>query len=329
MTQDLGLHFIVGITGDSLSYEEAKRLSILNPAGVILFKDNITTGTDWPDRLRTFINDIRQVINRHKIIVSIDHEGGRVHRLREPISHFPPAFSWGDLTEEVGQKMGEELASLGINLDYAPSLDVLSEESNTVIGDRAFSDDPEIAALRGVEFLRGLRSADVMGCGKHFPGHGGTVADSHFELPVLDRSEDDIRAMDLPPFIAAIQNGLSLMMTAHVVYPALDADNPATLSPKILTGLLRNQLGFKGCVISDALEMKAVAQTEDATLAEQFIRAGGDLFLLGQKDDHGTPTERALKIKEQLAALSSASADFQSLLEGSGRRVRSLLGQLP
>ena len=328
MNHDHGLHFIVGVSGDSLSGNETRELAALDPAGVILFKENISDSADWPDRLRALITDIRQAINRPNIVISIDHEGGRVHRLRDPITHFPAAVSWGDRAEEIGQKMGQELSALGINLDYAPSLDVLSEESNRVIGDRSFGGDPVEVAKRGIDFLRGLNSGGVAGCGKHFPGHGGTVKDSHFELPVLNRSEAEIQSIDLPPFIAAIDSGLQLMMTAHVVYPALDKDNPATLSSKIIEGLLRSQLKFNGCVVSDALEMKALSGTEITVLAEKFIRAGGDLFLLGQHDGALTPIEKALELKERLAEHADSSVEFRALLEKSTARIRTFLATI-
>jgi beta-N-acetylhexosaminidase len=328
MVEDLGLHFIVGVAGSEISLNERNQLVELKPAGIIIFKNNVTSDGNWMERLRSVIIDAKQAIGRSRTIVSIDHEGGRVHRLQSPITHFPAASTWGDKTEAIGRQMGYELRSLGINVNYAPSLDVLSEATNQVIGDRSFGGDPVEVSERGIQFLRGLNSSGVVGCGKHFPGHGGTVKDSHFELPVLDRSESDIYQIDLPPFVAAIQSGLSLMMTSHVVYTALDPDLPATLSSKIITGLLRGQLGFTGCVVSDALEMKAMAGTGLPDLAERFIQAGGDLFLLGQEDGITTPLEKALKLRDELGKRAGDSEEFSSLLSASAARIRTFLNSL-
>lgn len=329
MVEDLGLHFIVGLSGPNLTPEERSQLSELNPAGIILFKNNIAPDDDWTERLRKLNHDVRESCDRTNIIISIDHEGGRVHRLRDPITHFPAAATWGEKAEEIGRTMGQELRSLGINLNYVPSLDVLSEATNTVIGNRALSGDPTSVADLGLKFLRGLNSAGVSGCGKHFPGHGGTVKDSHFELPILNRSESDLRTIDLPPFVAAIESGLNLMMTAHVIYSALDSSRPATLSHRIITELLREELGFTGCVVSDALEMKAMAGTGIPELAENFIRAGGDLFLLGQNDGDVTPLDKALSLKSELESRATRSQEFGTLLSESEARITRFLNSLP
>lgn len=217
------------------------------------------------------------------VILSLDQEGGRVQRIRAPLTVWPPmatvgAGSQGD-AEAAGHKLGTEIAALGFNVDYAPVLDVHSNPANPIIGDRAFSSDPSHAGTMALAFWRGLESAGVRGCGKHFPGHGDTATDSHLELPVVDKSLDQLRACELVPFAAAAKAGVPLYMTAHVVYPQVDP-LPATMSRRWLTDILRGELAYRGVIVSDDLDMKAVA---DGYPLEQVLldglRAGVDVFL--------------------------------------------------
>ena len=191
-------------------------------------------------------------------MVAIDHEGGRVLRLGEPFTQFPPAAVVGrtrnpDLAYRVGHAMGVELASVGIDLSFAPVLDVHSNPANPVIGDRAFGSDPALVSEMGIALMRGLHDGGVLSCGKHFPGHGDTEKDSHLELPVVRRSRAELEQTELVPFRAAIAAGVPMLMSAHVLYPALDPEHPATLSRAILTDLLRGELHFDGVVASDDL----------------------------------------------------------------------------
>jgi beta-N-acetylhexosaminidase len=177
--------------------------------------------------------------------------------------------------------MGRELASVGIDLDFAPVLDVLTHPRNRVIGDRAFGSSPDEVAALGLATARGLQAGGVVPCGKHFPGHGGARGDSHVLLPRVGRSRRDLSRIDLPPFRQAVAGRLPCLMTAHVLYPALDPENPASLSPRIVTGLLRNTLGFRGVVVSDDLEMGAVSRRlSPEETAERAVAAGTDLLLV-------------------------------------------------
>lgn len=298
-----GEHLIVGLQGPTLGAEEAEMLRELRPLGIVLFAKNIdrsdleTHPTGWIERLQTLLRDARNAIGREELIISIDHEGGRVHRLPAPVTRFPAAAHWKDAAYDVAVAMAKELRALGMTLTFSPVLDVFSEPQNTVIGPRAFAGAPERVGESGEQFLAGLADGGIVSCVKHFPGHGATVSDSHFELPYLDAPRELLAQRELVPFKAAIQAGVPLVMTAHVVYRALDPQNPATLSPAIIDELLRAQLGFSGAVVTDDLEMHAIADIGPEQIAVRAINAGVDLLL------EANPKERpAAEIGIRMAA---------------------------
>ena len=216
------------------------------------------------------------------LVLALDQEGGRVQRIKAPAVVWPPMAALGRLpagdgertAREVGRVLGRELAVLGFNMDYAPVLDVATNPHNPVIGDRALATTPERVAALGIELARGLLDAGVLPCGKHYPGHGDTHVDSHHALPVVEHARERIEAIELAPFAAAARAGvLPIMMTAHVVFEALDPGVPATLSAPTLA-LLRG-MGFDGVIASDDLEMKAIAGTMGAgEAALAAVRAG-------------------------------------------------------
>ncbi len=316
----LGGHFIVGLTGPNLTAVERKHLRELNPTGIILFAYNCAKeDPDWPRQTRELRAEVEATLER-SVIFSVDHEGGKVHRLPAPATKFPAARDWRTFAGDVGAAMGAELAALGFNLNFAPVLDVDSEASNPVIGARSFSTDTLVVAAAGVEFMKAMQAEGVLACGKHFPGHGATTKDSHLTLPTVENDRDTILNRDVAPFLALMQAGLKMIMTAHVIYPALDADRPATVSHKILTELLRGQLKFSGVIISDALEMRALDYLSRGELAEAAISAGVDLLLLGQ-NRQGTPLEDALEMAEALEAIRTRSAAFKQLCHESGIRI--------
>ncbi len=269
-------------------------LADLQPGGIILFRRNYTD----PDTLQALCADIHTLTPEHPPLIALDHEGGRVHRLSPPFTHFPPALQIGQtgspqLSHEVGLALGQELRSVGIDIDFAPVLDVYSNPDNTVIGDRAFGSDPQRVAEFGCALAAGLRAAGVLPCGKHFPGHGATVIDSHDDLPYDERNRQTLEELDLIPFQAAIAQEIELLMTAHVVYPALDPQQPASLSSIIMNDLLRKRLGFQGVIVSDDLEMGAIVRHSSvAAAAVQALGAGADLLLVCQS------LERALSARD-------------------------------
>jgi len=281
----IGSLLVVGFDGPRLTESCQNFLEQWELGGVILFKRNIES-LEQVQALNESIYETAQVTP----IVSVDHEGGRVFRLPEPFTDFPPMACLGErcaqeqiteLAQEVGRAFGTELRAAGFNLDYAPVLDVDSNPDNPIIGDRAFGKDPEQVAQVALEFLKGLQETGVLGCGKHFPGHGDTTEDSHLTLPKVEKTLEELEAGELIPFRQAVQHNIPLLMTAHVVYSALDPDWPATLSDEILNGLLHQKLGFVGLVASDDLFMKGISEkwpVEEA--AERFLKVGGDLLLL-------------------------------------------------
>ena len=224
---------------------------------------------------------------RADVLVAIDEEGGDVTRLEATTgSSYPGSAALGvvddvDLTEAVAKAMGSDLAAAGVNLDLAPVADVSSNPSNPIIGIRSFGSEPELVARHVAAFVRGLQQSGVAACAKHFPGHGDTEADSHLELPTIHVDRETLALRELVPFRAAIDAGTRSIMTAHIVVTALD-DSPATTSRAILTGLLREELGFDGVVMTDALEMRAISATVGVEEgAVRALAAGADALCLG------------------------------------------------
>lgn len=249
--------------------------------GAILFKRNVGAPQDTAALCRR----LKERAGR-PFLLAVDQEGGRVARLRGgPFTALPPMREIGRrgeaLAERVGRLLAHELRAVGFDFDFAPVLDVDTNPRNPVIGDRSFASTPEEVARIGIALSRGLESGGVASCGKHFPGHGDTHQDSHLTLPRLPHAMERLRQVELVPFRAYAQANLASIMTAHVVFEALDPSVPATLSQKVLTDLLKGELGFGGVVVSDDLEMKAIADNYSVEEAAVLgARAGVDLFLV-------------------------------------------------
>ena len=284
LAEKIGQLFMVGFEGTAITPELAAWMETYGWGGVILFGRNVES----PAQLLSLTRGLQMARRRDSLplLIAVDQEGGRVTRLKAPFTAFPSAARVGQtasepLAYEVGQTIGRELCAVGINMDMAPVLDVLTNPANTVIGDRAFGRDPLGVARLGLAFMRGLHSAGVLAVAKHFPGHGDTWLDSHVALPFSKRGEAQLRACELLPFQEAIGAGLQAIMTAHVIFKAWDPDHPATVSSSILSGILRTELGFSGVIVSDDLGMAAVSETmpwEEVPL--RAIRAGVDLLLI-------------------------------------------------
>jgi len=260
------------------------------------------------------------------LLVAIDQEGGRVQRLKG--TPWPTGAALGagrvEHTEAVARAIGAELAAIGVGLDFAPVLDVQSDAKSAVIGDRAFGSDPEQVAAHGLAFIRGLRAAGVAACAKHFPGHGGIAADSHLERPRQPCSRARLQAVDLPPFARASAAGVEAMMTAHVVYDALDPEAPATMSRAVLGDLLRGEMGYEGVVVTDDLGMKAI--TDSGTLAEAIagsLAAGADLMLICDAGE-----DRRIEAFETLSRLQDSDPYLQRRVAASAARVAALKSRL-
>src|SRR5512143_350957 len=307
----------VGFDGKALSPALARWLARGEVAGVVLFSRNIES----PAQVRDLCREIRSAAGRANPLplIAVDQEGGRVARFKEPpFTRFPPARACSlfccrneSVAEAVGAATAAELRAVGIDVNFAPVLDVGSNPRNPVIGDRAFSEDPHTAAALGIAFAKGSLSRGILPVGKHFPGHGDTSADSHKELPVVRAGLRTLLRRELLPFRRAARAGIPALMTAHVMYPALDRTLPATLSRKILHGLLRERLRFRGAVVSDALEMKAIADRygigEAAVLA---VTAGCDIVLVckGEYDQAETIDRLAREATERPAFFRAMAA---------------------
>src|ERR1700761_7668335 len=248
-----GDHFLLGLRpSPRLDERDRSLLQDLRPAGVILFKSNFVHNQPyerWLETHRQLIADVRSAVGRDRMFIGIDHEGGRVCRTPAPITRFSYASRWAGQAAAVGRAMGVELASLGVNLNFAPVLDIHSNPANPVIGARSFGSTAEQVIAAGLAFMTGLQSEGVTACGKHFPGHGNTGQDSHHELPVLQEDLDALRSRELKPFAAAIQAGIEMIMTSHIMLPKLDPKEPVTLSRTFNHDLLRGELGFKGVAV--------------------------------------------------------------------------------
>jgi len=272
----------VGLGAATLAENEREALETLGPGGIVLFARNVSTR----ERTQALAAAARDAIGgAAPALVCIDEEGGRVSRL-----HFgatlPAAMALGaaadeQLAERAGTVLAHRLRSVGVNVDFAPVLDLALDARSTVIGTRSFGDEPERAAALGSAFLRGLQCAGVAATVKHFPGHGATAADSHRELPIVTASAVTLQGRELVPFATAFAAGAAAVMTAHVVIRAFDAERPATLSPRVLTELLRAKLGFAGVCFTDCLEMDAIAKTVGTTRgAVLALAAGADCLLV-------------------------------------------------
>ncbi|HEX7524094.1 MAG TPA: beta-N-acetylhexosaminidase [Candidatus Deferrimicrobium sp.] len=287
----------VGFDGKSLPASLSRWLAGGQVGGVVLYSRNIES----PAQVRALCHGIRSAAGRGNPLplIAVDQEGGRVARFKDPpFTWFPPARACSlfccrneAVAETVGAATAAELRAVGIDVNFAPVLDVDSNPANPVIGDRAFSEDPHTAAALGIAFAKGSLSRGILPVGKHFPGHGDTSADSHKELPIVRAGRQTLLRRELLPFRRAARAGIPALMTAHVMYPSLDRALPATLSRKILHDLLRKRLRFRGAVISDALEMKAIADRygigEAAVLA---MTAGCDVVLVCRGENEQAET---------------------------------------
>ncbi|MGW8380106.1 glycoside hydrolase family 3 protein [Streptomyces sp. ODS28] len=296
-------------------------------AAVGLFGRNIAS----PEQLAALTAELRAA--RPDVLVAIDEEGGDVTRLESRTgSSFPGNLALGRiddpaLTRRVARELGARLAGCGVNLNWAPSADVNSNPDNPGIGVRSFGADPELVARHTVAYVEGLQDAGVAACVKHFPGHGDTAEDSHLALPRVDADLGTLHARELVPFRAAIAAGSKCVMSAHILLPALDAERPATLSAAALTGLLRaprdrGGLGHQGLIVTDALEMKAIADTHGiergAVLA---IAAGADALCVG---GHLADEDTVLGLRDALVRAVHEGELPEHRLAEAASRVRAL-----
>jgi len=287
LRQQVGQLMVMGFDGISLSAPLRSMLGTMYPGGVILFKRNIAEAAQTHALLRDAQKTIATPMFR-----CVDVEGGTVDRLRDAVAHVPSVANTAAagstrLFRKHGKLIGQELRALGFNTDFAPCIDLRLKESKNVLGSRTVSGDPKETVRYAREFLAGLRDAKILGCGKHFPGLGGANLDSHHALPSIDKTLPRLWGEDLLPY-RAMRREFAFVMVAHISYPQVSGDRiPASLSKQWITGVLRKKIGYRGLVISDDLDMGGVLHTasiEDA--AVETLRAGSDLFLVCQNEEH-------------------------------------------
>lgn len=280
-----GQHFFIGIAGHALTPDEKKFIVENNIGGVCLFGRNVAD----PKQVHSLCSEIQSL--RHQqpdkapLFISIDMEGGRVHRLKAPFTVWPPLRRLGELDTPTvsfhfANRMGQELKAVGINLDFAPCVDIFTNPQNTVIGDRSIGSDAELVAKHASALVRGYIKAEIISCVKHFPGHGNTIVDSHEDLPVEELDISTLESRELIPFRKTFKARVDMVMTSHIKFPNIDPDWPATLSEKFITQILRNELRYRGLVVTDDLGMKAM--TKHYGIEEVPVRAlnaGVDLLL--------------------------------------------------
>lgn len=290
--------------------------------GVALFARNVES----PAQVTALTARLRA--ERPDVIVAIDEEAGDVTRFESRHGSSRPgnlalgAIDDSGLTETVAHDLGLDLAHAGITLDYAPDADVNSNPDNPIIGVRAFGADADLVARHTAAFVRGLQAAGVAACAKHFPGHGDTSVDSHHDVPVIGRGRDELADCELRPFRAAIAAGVQAVMTGHLIVPAYDRELPATLSPRILTGLLRQELGYDGLIVTDGIEMQGVRRAyglEGATV--RALAAGADAVCVGgdHADEH-----TAIRLRDAIVAAVRTGELTEERLRDAAARVRRL-----
>ncbi len=327
LINSLAQSFVVGLPGPEAGPEELALVAEKGLGGVIIFARNVES----PAQVWQLNYDLRRAAaqaERPSLLVMVDQEGGSVARLHAPFSDGPElaALGSGSATElsAHGARLGRELVAAGFNWDLAPVLDVHAIDEG-IMASRSLGADPARVAELGAAFIHGMQSADCLACAKHFPGLGRTTADTHVERPLVELSRADLEAVELKPFVAAAEAGVAGVMVCHAVFSALDPKRPASLSARVIQGLLREEVGFGGLVLSDDLEMGAVAAHLDpAEAAVKAYLAGCDLVLVCHRP------ELALAALERLTDLALAGEIDPALIAEKTRRIVQLKqGLLP
>ena len=284
LDEKIGQMMIIFYRNGDMDSTLKSSLNTVKPGGFILFNENITTY----EKTLKLVKDIKAT-SKIPMFISIDQEGGRVQRLSmlSEASNIPYMYYVGKmndekLSEDVGKVVGEELRVIGVNMDFAPVLDIYENKENTVIGKRSFGESKEIVSKQALAFSKGLESTGVIPVYKHFPGHGNTKEDSHYELPVVSKTKEELLNDDLVPFKEAIKNDAKVIMIGHLAVPEITHDNtPASLSRELITDLLKKELGYNGLVITDALNMGALTKNYNQDeIYVKAINAGVDILLM-------------------------------------------------
>lgn len=322
----IGQKLLLAFEGNKISPDIISTLKAYKPCGFTLFRHLNIENPVQVRELTSSLQRFAQDFNLSPLLIATDQEGGRLTAIGEGTTCLPGNMALGavsspELARKAGAVLGQELAALGINVNYAPICDVNINPENPVIGTRSFGEDPEMVAQLAVAMIEGIQSQGVAATAKHFPGHGDTEGDSHHGLFFLPHDLDRFHRVEFPPFRAAIRAGVKLIMTAHLALPIIDGPNapPATLSHNVLQGLLRQELGFDGVIVTDAMDMKAICQGD--ALGEEAVRAvtaGADLILLT-----GNRPDQQRVYEEMLQAYQNGNLSTE-IISTSLRRIRAL-----
>jgi len=308
-----GQRLMLGFDGIDLNDEVKHIIGDIRAGGLILFKRNIET----PDQVKALCESCRayaKACGLPPLFIAVDQEGGTVARLREPFTVFKgnPYIETLEEARQFAAVTARELKSIGVNMNFAPVLDVAGDNKGSIMKDRAFKGNPERVAVLGTEVIRTFQENGILAVAKHFPGIGRTIKDSHFFLPVLDIELPVLEASDLIPFMAAKDEGVSGIMLSHILYPGLDEKWPASLSPSIAKDFLRDRIRYEGLVMTDDLDMKAI-QKDIETCIGQILASGIDMALICHRgpniDKAYNEIRRLLREDETLSALGKKSID--------------------
>ncbi|WP_020615690.1 beta-N-acetylhexosaminidase [Paenibacillus daejeonensis] len=316
LEEKLGQLVIFGLEGTSLQQETREMMDRYKVGGFIFYQDNIEDMA----QTASLVNELKEA-NREQsvpLFLGIDQEGGRVDRMPADVTSVPSPRMVAEQDDKrysyaSGLALGTQVRALGLNLDFAPVLDVNSNPNNPVIGDRAYGDVPEQVIRHGLEAMEGIRSARVIPVVKHFPGHGDTDVDSHLDLPVIHKSQEELKKFELKPFEAAVESQADAVMVAHLLIPDLDETYPASLSRAIINDLLREEMGYEGVIMTDDLTMKGI--TKHRTVGEAAVlslQAGSDIVLIGHHHGQQAEVMEALKASLDNGQLSLSEIDAKA-----------------
>ena len=302
LDEKIGQMIIAGITGTNMDTNTKNLLTKYKVGGIIFYKDNLINPTQAVQLLNQIKSENDQKV---PLLLGVDQEGGRVTRLPGGLINFPTnkeigAINNSQFSYHVGTMLGKELKEFGFNLDFAPVLDINSNPNNPVIGDRSYGNNSEIVSKLGIQTFKGIQSQNIIPTIKHFPGHGDTSVDSHLELPIVNKSLQQLKELELIPFEQAINSGADVVMVAHILLPKLDATFPSSMSKNIITGILRQQLDYSGVVITDDMTMKAIIDHYTiGRAAVESVKAGSDIILVGHGYNDIVEAISSLKIAVQ------------------------------
>ena len=303
LDEKLGQMIIAGIDDYSMNEEARKLIATYHVGGIILYKPNVQD----TKQLVGLVNHLKKtnVGNKLPLWIGVDEEGGRVTRLPDEIIKTPTSQTIGksgktQLAHSIGQLLGKELNAYGLNMDFAPDLDINSNPKNPVIGDRSFGANASLVSTFGIPMMNGIQEMKVVPVVKHFPGHGDTAVDSHIGLPIVQNDLARLRKLELIPFADAIKHQADAIMVAHILLPKIDTKYPASMSKTIMTDLLRKELGFQGLIMTDDMTMGAIAENyEMGEAAVKSVLAGSNVVMVGHDPQKAIAVLQALRTAVQ------------------------------